>query len=687
MRLTDPVTEIKGVGQKTAALLEKAGIGTVEELLKYYPRDYKVYGSPLSVDDSSFDDKGSAAYRVHVTAQAKLAGRGRLKMVILSLPSISGNVQAIWYNMPYVRNQLVPGTTIILYGRLCRKRGRRVLEHPEILSEEKYAERLGGLWPIYSLTAGLSQNMLSKLLDQVFAENVLMQDLLPSALRRQYDLAEYNYAVRQIHFPDSHEDYLMARKRLVFDEFFEFILSMRMMKTRSGLSPNYFPVEDFSGGRALISALPYQLTEAQAKVVEEIRQDLSGPTMMNRLIQGDVGSGKTVIAAIAMAAVVRAGWQACMMAPTEVLAEQHFDKLSALFEPLGIHVILLTGSSTAAQKRKIYEKISSHAADIIIGTQALFQEKVVYDKLGLIVTDEQHRFGVHQRELLMKKGVSEKAHVLVMSATPIPRTLAMIVYGDMDISVVDQKPAGRQPIKNSVVGIEYRPAAYRFIEKQVRMGHQAYVICPMVEANEEIDAENVIDYSEKLKRALPQDIVVTYLHGKMKPAEKNDIMNRFAKGEIQVLVSTTVVEVGVDVANATVMMIENAERFGLSQLHQLRGRVGRSDSQSYCIFIYGMAGAKIKERLEIMRTSNDGFKIASEDMRLRGPGDMFGLRQSGDLNFSLGDIIADSETLMLASDAADKVMASGDYPDPDANQTLRAMAERFIYKESHVMTL
>jgi ATP-dependent DNA helicase RecG len=401
--------------------------------------------------------------------------------------------------------------------------------------------------------------------------------------------------------------------------------------------------------KQMIRDLPYALTGAQLRVWQEIKKDLSSDYGMNRLIQGDVGSGKTVLAILSLLMAVKNGYQACMMVPTEVLAKQHYRSLTDAFQKFGISVCLLVGSMTAKEKREAYDRIERHEVEVIVGTHALIQEKVEYDRLGLAITDEQHRFGVKQREALMSKG--GQPHVLVMSATPIPRTLAIILYGDLDISIVDELPAKRLPIKNCVVGTDYRPNAYRFIDKQAAQGRQAYVICPMVEESEEIEAENVIDYTETLKEALAPGITVEYLHGKMKPKEKNEIMERFADGEIKVLVSTTVVEVGVNVPNATVMMVENAQRFGLAQLHQLRGRVGRGEYQSYCIFVCDSNRKEAWERLSILNKSNDGFYIAGEDLRLRGPGDILGIRQSGTMEFKMADIFTDVEDLKAAAEA------------------------------------
>ena len=474
---------------------------------------------------------------------------------------------------------------------------------------------------------------------------------------------------------------LLARRRLVFDEFYLFILALRQLKQVNERNPQRFQIQKIPLTDQIIANLSFSLTGAQKKVWQEIERDMTGDYLMSRLIQGDVGSGKTILAFLALFLAAGNGWQGCLMVPTEVLAVQHMEAIQKQIceQKLPFYAELLTGSMTAKQKREACGRIVSGESQIIIGTHAVFQEKIQYKNLALVITDEQHRFGVRQRESLSEKG--DMPHVMVMSATPIPRTLAMILYGDLDISVVNELPANRLPVKNCVVDTSYRPKAYRFIEKQVKMGHQAYIICPMVEESEQIEAEDVISYTEKLRSTLPQDITVSYLHGKMKSAKKNEIMEAFVKNEIQVLVSTTVIEVGVNVPNASVMMIENAERFGLAQLHQLRGRVGRGDAQSYCILCYGKDGEKTKKRLEILNKSNDGFYIANEDLRLRGPGDLFGIRQSGELAFRIGDVFQDAAILQEANDAANDTLQDPSYPEGKDYAILRQNLEKYMYKD------
>lgn len=479
----------------------------------------------------------------------------------------------------------------------------------------------------------------------------------------------------------------MARKRLVFDEFLVFALSVKQLKKENHQIENHYQIQESAAVSQLIASLPYHLTKAQLRVWHEIEADMKSPVVMNRLVQGDVGSGKTMIAALAMFAAAKAGFQSCMMAPTEVLARQHYETFQKLCEEFGlkIPVVLLTGSMTARQKRMAYEALQLYPNAMVVGTHALIQERAIYDNLALVITDEQHRFGVRQREIFAEKG--RHPHILVMSATPIPRTLAIILYGDLDISVVDEVPAKRLPVKNCVVNTGYRNKAYAFIENEVKNGHQAYVICPLVEEVEGMETENATDYVKKLRQIFPEEIQLGLLHGQMKPAQKNKVMEAFMKNEVQVLVATTVVEVGVNVPNATVMMIENAERFGLAQLHQLRGRVGRGDAQSYCIMVNCSSAKTAERRLKILNDSNDGFRIASEDLKLRGPGDFFGIRQSGELQFALGDIYQDAAVLRDASEAVGELLAE----DPDLmsgeHENLRHYLEAFLMREQNQMSL
>ena len=675
---------LKGVGEKTEKLFWKVGIYDTDDLLHYYPRNYDEYETPVDIAELK---EGT----VQAVSAAVCSGvyvnsvRGR-QIISVNIADQSGKFPVVWFNLPYLKKTLRKGSWFVFRGRVVRKQGKLEMEHPEIFTPSAYEEILHHLQPVYGLTAGLSNKTVVKMITQLLESVPMQSEYLPEEFRERYGLADINYALRTIHFPPNKEELLVSRKRLVFDEFFLFILSVRKMKEKTEETPNCFPVKETWLTEEIIERLPYSLTGAQLNAWHEIERDLAGRRMMSRLVQGDVGSGKTILAFLAMCLVADNGYQAALMAPTEVLARQHYEGFQKLMEEqnLSFPAVLLTGSDTAREKRLAYAKIASGEALVIIGTHALIQEKVEYANLALVITDEQHRFGVKQREALTTRG--NPPNILVMSATPIPRTLAIILYGDLDISVIDELPARRLPIKNCVVNTSYRPKAYSFIERQVREGRQAYVICPMVEESEGMEAENVLDYTEKLRENLSSDIRIEYLHGKMKAKEKNAVMEAFAQGEIQVLVSTTVVEVGVNVPNATVMMVENAERFGLAQLHQLRGRVGRGEYQSYCIFIQGNQ-EQVSKRLEILNNSNDGFYIAGEDLKLRGPGDLFGIRQSGDMEFKIGDIYNDSAILTRASEAADEILALDPELDLEQHRFLKERMGSYGQSEAENISL
>ena len=632
------VRNIKGIGEKTEKLLKKLNIETVEDLVHHYPRCYMAYPDPIDVSDMKTGQRCSV--RCEIVSPVHLKATGKLKICTCLGADQSGQIFFRWFNMPYLRNSLKQGQTYVFTGTPVYKNGRMMIEQPEYCIEEKYEKMMETYQPVYPLTAGLSNKTIQKAQSAVF-EDFIAEEFLPETVRQYYDLTGEDQAIHEIHFPSGTEQLVEARKRIIFDEFFRFFSALELMKEKEHQALNHYVIQMDEGIREFIDQLPYELTGAQKKTLQDIRHDMAGTMAMNRLIQGDVGSGKTIVAMIALYAAVRNGYQGALMAPTEVLAEQHYDSFRKMLESRGVRIGLLTGSMKAAEKKQVKQLCESGELDIVIGTHAVIQDDVHFHNLALVVTDEQHRFGVKQRDAFMKKGM--EPHVLVMSATPIPRTLGMILYRDLDVSIMNELPASRLPIKNCVVNQNYRMTAWDFIRKQVAEGHQAYVICPMIEESETMDLENVTAYASMLAQNLPPSICVQALNGKMSPAEKTETMEAFASNEIQVLVSTTVVEVGIDVPNATVMLIENAERFGLAQLHQLRGRVGRGKSQSYCIFISGSDQKEAMERLSVVGKSNDGFYIANEDLKLRGPGEFFGTKQSGTMNFALGDIYKNAE--------------------------------------------
>ncbi len=682
---SQPISSLKGIGEKTAKLYEKLGVFTIADLLSDYPRAYDTFEPPVPVGNLMEDQV--MAVCASLTKAPDLVRFNRMQMVSVYIRDITGSLQIVWFNMPYMKSNLKPGIFYVFRGRVVRKRGRLMMEQPEVYSKEAYDELAPSMQPVYRQTKGLGNKAIVKALRQALESRTLEREYMPSYIRKKHQLAEINYAVEHIHFPEDQSQLLFARKRLVFDEFFFFLTGVRKLNEKKADRTSSYVMKPSDQVKTFLNRLPYKLTQAQMRTWSEILTDLSGGLVMNRLIQGDVGSGKTIVAFLALLTAAYNGFQAALMAPTEVLARQHYESLSQMLSKQGMEIrtVLITGSMNAKEKREAYEKIRSHQTDLIIGTHALIQEKVEYDNLALVITDEQHRFGVGQRELFSDKG--KDPHILVMSATPIPRTLAIILYGDLDISVIDQLPQGRQPIKNCVVNPQWRPKAYDFIRKQVEEGRQAYVICPMVEPSELLEAENVLDYTKKLRKELPSSITVEYLHGQMKGKEKNAVMERFASGDVQVLVSTTVIEVGVNVPNATVMMIENAERFGLAQLHQLRGRVGRGDFQSYCIMVNCSGEEGVSKRLDILNHSNDGFYIASQDLKLRGPGDIFGMRQSGDLEFKLADIFTDAPLLKSVSEEVNQLLDQDPELSRPEHQELKQKLDSYIEKKYEKLIL
>ena len=650
MNLNTPVRELKGVGEHKEKCLQKLGVYTVRDILLHFPFHYIDY--PQIQPVSGVEPDRIMAIEGTVTSapfHKKIKG---MDMVTATITDGTAHLSVTWFHQPYIKKQLHAMENYIFYGKIRNKNGKLTMDQPVIYSYESYEKLRTTLQPVYHLSKDITNNAFRKLVQDCLPCIDQLEELLPEELCLRRNLLSYKEAVCQLHFPKNVDEMLAGRKRFVFQEFFKFLLQMQAAK--SSITKTQFICKDNNKIMNLIEKLPFELTNGQMKALHDILADMNNEIPMQRLLQGDVGSGKTILALFAMLHAHFNGYQSAIMAPTEVLARQHFESFIDYKERFGLSfsVYLLTGSMTAKEKARTKELIKNDSDCLIVGTHALIQDTVDIPNLALVITDEQHRFGVRQRETLSNKGMIP--HTLVMSATPIPRTLALILYGDLAISTIKELPSERLPIKNCVVGTGYRNTAYEFIRRQVEIGFQAYVICPLVEESEAMDAADVITYAKHLREYYVGCINVGILHGQMKPSEKNRVMEEFLANKIQILVSTTVVEVGVNVPNATVMMVENAEQFGLAQLHQLRGRVGRGKAQSYCIFIDGK-NHKENKRLEILNHSNDGFYIAEKDLELRGPGDFFGIRQSGELDFTMADIYKDSDLLKEASDEVNRL--------------------------------
>lgn len=655
--LLSDLMDLKKVGAKSKQVLNNLGIYRICDLLHYYPRAYEKVESIMPI--SSLKEGELAYIEVEVDSEPSLLRLQRGLMVQCKVSDDSGKLTLVYYNQVYMKKVLQLGETYIFKGKLSSKNGRKFFANPQLIKSDEYEKLVElKLKPIYALTKDLSLRKMTDYIEQgLELMKTEMVDYLDEELRKKYQLATLNYAYEKIHYPIDEVNLELARRRLVFDEFLLFLLAIRQVKERVQRNENLFVMGKHSQIRRFTEELPYRLTKAQEAALEDVFRDVSSTYSMTRLVQGDVGSGKTVIATIALLNACLHGYQSAFMAPTEVLAKQHFHSLHTLLAPYGVRVELLIGSTSGKKKEEIYQGLSDGSINLIIGTHALIQDKVEFADLALIVTDEQHRFGVLQREALVNKG--RTPHTLVMSATPIPRTLALILYGDLDISVVNELPAGRKKIETYLVDTSYRERLYEFVRKEVEAGRNVYFICPMVEENDKMEnLTSVSSYAQRLREALPSTIQVGELHGRMKGKEKTDIMESFLRFDIQVLVSTTVIEVGVNVPNATVMVIENADRFGLSQLHQLRGRVGRSDLQSYCILVSDTKSKETKEKLKFLKDHEDGFEISEYDLKVRGPGDAFGTKQHGSLFFRLADIYQDKELLEMANEVATTIEVS-----------------------------
>ena len=655
VRLDSPVTEFPGVGQVRASKLAKLGLGTAGDLIRYFPRDYEDRREVWPIRSAPLEGK--------VCVEALVAERPRLSHIRKGLDLVqvkaadhTGVLHLTFFNQPYVEKSLKQGEEYVFFGAVEEQGRRRSMVNP-IFEPVGRKDVTGVILPVYPLTAGITNHLLCSLTRQALPCAGELEETLPPRVRQEHQLAELEFSLKNVHFPANEQALHLARRRLMFEELFYLSVGLTFLKyrredLRRGWAASPRQAEGF------LKLLPFSPTGAQRRVMEEIAADLTSGRPMNRLVQGDVGSGKTAVAAYAAWLMVQSGAQAAMMAPTEVLAEQHYRSLSALLDAAGVRGGLLTGSLTAAEKKKVRTQLARGEIDFVVGTHALISDSVRFQNLALIIADEQHRFGVAQRSALAgKSGEEISPHVLVMSATPIPRTLALIVYGDLDVSVIDQLPPGRTPVETYIIREDKRARMYGFVRKQVEAGRQVYLICPAVEENPDLlpgapDLKAVKSYAAKLQKEVFPDLRVGILHGKMKPKEKESVMLAFAEGDIQILVATTVVEVGVDVPNANLIVIEGADRFGLSQLHQLRGRVGRGKHQSYCVLVTDTRNPDSMQRLRVLASTTDGFKIAEEDLKLRGPGDFFGSRQHGMPAMRLADLTGDMRLLQEAQQAA-----------------------------------
>lgn len=650
MNGSTPITQLKGIGDKTSKLFQKVGVYTLRDILLYFPTNYIQYPVPCAIDQ--VEEEGIYSIQGIITHIPVTKTYGRKSITTLNIKGKSTNLRISWFQSPYIRTVFSPGQTFVFYGKITKRGMEYQMDHPQYFPVDQYQYKQTSLQPVYNLTKGLTSNLIHKFVAMALEYCDDITELLPSWICEKYKFSSFEDDLRQIHFPESIEHFFHARKHLVYEEFFQFMLQVQKSKEFLHLRTNNFNVKSIPNLDSILNQLAFQLTPNQREVLDKLHHETMSHTSMQRLLQGDVGCGKTIVAFLSMLQVNLSGYQTAIMAPTDVLARQHYENFKKLLVKLDLEdtipLVLLTGSLKSKERKEALWQLETQMNCLVVGTHALFQEAVVYGNLGYIVIDEQHRFGVKQREMLCKK--NHNPHLLVMSATPIPRTLAMILYGDMDISTIHEMPANRIPIKNCVIKSSKRPTAYQFIEKELQHGHQAYVICHLIEESEDSEYENVISYHEKLCAFFQNKYHIEILHGKMSADQKESIMTSYSKHEIDILVSTTVIEVGIDVPNSTVILIEDAQAFGLSQLHQLRGRVGRSNLQSYCIMIDSSKGKEENPRLQICNHSNDGFEIAEKDLGLRGPGDFFGIRQSGEMSFSLGDIYQDASILQDVSE-------------------------------------
>ena len=652
MDLKKDVKYIKGVGPNRVVLLNKLGIYTLEDLITYYPRTYEDRSKPKTLFECA--DEEEALIEVYATSRIIETRLPRKTMQKIMLRDETAQAEAVWFNQTYLKSKFTVGKKYMLYGKIEKKFGRIQILSP-VFDEYGIKSNTGRIIPIYPLTYNLSQNILRKIMENAIKEvygNLL--ETLPDYVIKSQMLLNINEAIKSIHFPKDLKDFNLARKRLVFEELFMTQLALLSLKNNDILEKKGIQFSEKYKMEEMIKRFPFVLTNAQKRVLDEIEKDMEQNKVMNRLLQGDVGSGKTAVAMCAAYKAVKCGYQAAIMAPTAILATQHMENFSNMMKDLEIRCELLISGITKKRKTEILDKLKNGEIDILIGTHAIIEDNVEFKNLGLVVTDEQHRFGVRQRNKIAKKG--ENPDILVMSATPIPRTLALILYGDLDISIIDELPPNRKKIETFAVGKRMQERVDNFIKKQIQDGRQAYIVCPLVEEGEDNDLKSVVELCDKYQNEIFPEYRISYLHGKMRPKEKDEIMLKFKNHEIDILISTTVIEVGVDVPNANIMVIEDAQRFGLAQLHQLRGRVGRGEYQSYCILKYEGNGENIRKRMKVMCDTNDGFVISEKDLELRGSGDFFGTMQHGLPEFKIANLFEDMPILKQAQEVASNII-------------------------------
>lgn len=670
--LDKDVKYVKTVGPNRVKLLNKLNIYTLKDLIEYYPRDYEDRSKPKNLYECTDGEE--------VLIEAMAVGRitemhkGRMTISRLIVKDQTGTCYITWFNQGYLRDKFQPGRMYRFFGKISNKNGRLEMNSP-VYDEIDQSKNTGKIIPIYPLTYELKQNTLRKIIENGLAEvKGKLTETLPEYILKENNLWDINNTIERIHFPIEFSDFNKARERLVFEELLTTQLALLKLKNNYEHETDGIQFSKDVYMSDVINILPFKLTKAQLRVLEEIDRDMENNKPMNRLLQGDVGSGKTVVAMIAAYKAVKSGYQATIMAPTAILASQHLESFQGILEELGIRTELLISSVTKKKKTEILEKLQSGEIDILIGTHAILEENVVFKNLGLVVTDEQHRFGVKQRGTIASKG--KNPDVIAMSATPIPRTLALILYGDLDISIIDELPPNRKKIETYAVRKNMEERVNNFIRKQITEGRQAYIVCPLVEENEDMEGlQSVIELAEKYQKETFSEYKVAYLHGKMKPKEKDEIMERFKNGEIQILIATTVIEVGVNVPNSSIMVVENAERFGLAQLHQLRGRVGRGEYQSYCILKYEGNSETIKQRMKVMCDTNDGFIISEKDLELRGSGDFFGTEQHGLPEFKIANLFEDIVVLKKVQRLALKIMEDDPLLEKEKNAKLNDLVK------------